>query len=434
MKRLLVVFALIVSLVLPLGAQAVTVSELQAQIQSLLQMVSGLQSQLATQYQSGGVSSVVDTVLPIVQQTAPDLLTLACPHITATLSLGAHDVTTQGAVSQLQQYLVQAGVYPEGQITGYYGALTARAVARLQAQYGLDPVGVFGPQTRALVSRICGNPGPVACTMEYNPVCGQPPYTCPVGAFCATVMPAPKTYGNMCMLKADNATLLYTGECDSVTGGTNKPPVVSGVSGPTVLAIGETGTWSVTAYDPESGSLSYQVDWGDVYMPSAQLQGAYEAYFRQTSTFTHSYSTAGTYTIRVTVSDDAGSTAHTSTTVRVGAGNIACTREYNPVCGLGMHPCCVGPTHPEYTTACHTMRVSCTETKKTYSNACILTASGATLLHYGECGIDTGVAPDTCKIWYDGCNTCSRAYPGGPLMCTMMACFQNAGAYCRESF
>jgi hypothetical protein len=29
-----------------------------------------------------------------------------------------------------------------------------------------------------------------------------------------------------------------------------------------------------------------------------------------------------------------------------------------------------------------------------------------------------------CKIYYDGCNTCSRQYPGGPQMCTLMACIQ----------
>lgn len=33
-------------------------------------------------------------------------------------------------------------------------------------------------------------------------------------------------------------------------------------------------------------------------------------------------------------------------------------------------------------------------------------------------------APASCKVWYDGCNTCSRSTPGGPLACTMMACIQ----------
>lgn len=43
----------------------------------------------------------------------------------------------------------------------------------------------------------------------------------------------------------------------------NQPPVITGVSGPTSLKVNETGTWSVTANDPENGYLSYTIDWGD---------------------------------------------------------------------------------------------------------------------------------------------------------------------------
>jgi hypothetical protein len=45
-----------------------------------------------------------------------------------------------------------------------------------------------------------------------------------------------------------------------------------------------------------------------------------------------------------------------------------------------------------------------------------------------------------CKVWYDGCNTCSRQTPGGPMMCTMMACIQGfpdgqmPKPYCKEYF
>lgn len=52
------------------------------------------------------------------------------------------------------------------------------------------------------------------CTMEYAPVCGQPPMPpCPDGMMCAQVMPQPQTYGNDCMRRADGAQFLYTGEC-----------------------------------------------------------------------------------------------------------------------------------------------------------------------------------------------------------------------------
>lgn len=47
-------------------------------------------------------------------------------------------------------------------------------------------------------------PKPIACTMEYAPVCGRAPD--------GTV----KTYGNACMLRAEKATQLYAGECRTV--------------------------------------------------------------------------------------------------------------------------------------------------------------------------------------------------------------------------
>lgn len=49
-------------------------------------------------------------------------------------------------------------------------------------------------------------------------------------------------------------------------------------------------------------------------------------------------------------------------------------------------------------------------------------------------GNSNGASPANCKVWYDGCNTCSRQTIGGQQICTMMACYQNSPAYCKESF
>lgn len=39
-----------------------------------------------------------------------------------------------------------------------------------------------------------------------------------------------------------------------------------------------------------------------------------------------------------------------------------------------------------------------------------------------------------CKVWNDGCNTCSRTSSTGPAACTMMACFTSNKPYCKEYF
>lgn len=104
---------------------------------------------------------------------------------------------------------------------------------------------------------------------------------------------------------------------DSTT--TNKPPSISGVSGPTTLEVGKSGTWSVTASDPKNGSLSYSVVWGDEVTIGTTAGGG-AASVQQTATFTHTYSRAGTYSPTFTVTDDKGQSVRTSLSVVVGGG------------------------------------------------------------------------------------------------------------------
>ncbi|MFA6354405.1 MAG: peptidoglycan-binding protein [Candidatus Paceibacterota bacterium] len=105
--------------------------------------------------------------------------------------------------------------------------------------------------------------------------------------------------------------------------GSNKPPVISGVSGPSSLKIGETGNWTVKAYDPENDYMFYDVRWGDEPQPPMGTPTPVQMLIPtkgQTTTFTHAYQTAGNYTVKFTVSDDKGLTAKTSMSVMVGSG------------------------------------------------------------------------------------------------------------------
>ncbi len=95
-------------------------------------------------------------------------------------------------------------------------------------------------------------------------------------------------------------------------------PIINGMDAPTALNIGQTGTWTIRATDPQNSQLSYYIDWGDViYAVSANAYSPSTQSFTQTTTFTHSYASAGNYTVRATVRNSAGLTAQTSATVQV---------------------------------------------------------------------------------------------------------------------
>ncbi|MCM2339283.1 MAG: peptidoglycan-binding protein [Burkholderiales bacterium] len=71
-------------------------------------------------------------------------------------------------------------------------------------------------------------------------------------------------------------------------------PHISDVSGPTSINANTAGTWKINAYS--TTAVSYTVEWGD-----GQRQS-----FMPSSTFTHTYSTAGTYTASFSATNASG--------------------------------------------------------------------------------------------------------------------------------
>lgn len=58
-------------------------------------------------------------------------------------------------VKGLQIFLSQfPSIYPEGLVTGYFGALTESAVKKWQAQQGIESIGIVGPKTTARINEI----------------------------------------------------------------------------------------------------------------------------------------------------------------------------------------------------------------------------------------------------------------------------------------
>jgi PKD domain/Kazal-type serine protease inhibitor domain len=110
----------------------------------------------------------------------------------------------------------------------------------------------------------------------------------------------------------------------------NKIPTVS-ISGPATVEEGILREWKVAATDPEGERMVYAVRWGD---ESAEEQKKKLAQSPLTK-FTHTYELPGIFTITVYAKDSSGGVAKNTTTVRVrdAYANVACTREYVPVCG-----------------------------------------------------------------------------------------------------
>lgn len=313
-----------------------------------------------------------------------------------------------------------------GQNTHTYGANGTYTATLTQIT---DPCAGNTMCKAAIQSQVVGKlqivVGPVACTKEYKPVCGSKPIVC----ITTPCDPIQTTYGNTCMMKADGATLLYEGQCRTDTtdpsanpqckswydgcnscsrstpGGpamctlkacvagamtrpyctgyfgdaTHKTPTISGFSGPTNLKVNETGTWTVKASDPEGQELSYNVSWGDEGQYTASGIRTSLPVFTQTSSFTHTYSLPGTYTVSVSARDSEGKEAKVSITVKVSGDGIACTMQYDPICG-----------RPSGCANTCTQGMVCTmecrlHDAKTYSNKCSLDAAGAEYLYAGEC-------------------------------------------------
>ncbi len=99
----------------------------------------------------------------------------------------------------------------------------------------------------------------------------------------------------------------------------NTAPVIDEVSGPQNLAVNENGIWKISAHD-DGQNLRYKVDWGDrpkVIFNVGSSKAMAESIAIQDSTFSHTYTNSGKYTVRFTVIDEKGLTAESTITVRV---------------------------------------------------------------------------------------------------------------------
>jgi len=311
---LLMVFALA-----PLGAYAQT-TDMASLIAQLQAQISALQAQINT-LQTRQLAPPIFSPEEPLPSSSPTLRAAACPNIIArALYLGLRGPD----VSELQQFLRERGYFTYPTNTGYFGPSTEQAVQDFQKAQGIvssgDPettgFGVVGRQTRDAIAKACG--GFVAKPLP-PPFCIQviTPAQNPTTGEC-------KNFPTPCDVPAGwerNTCSLPEKTPPSHVG--NLQPVISGVSGPTTLQVGEQGTWTVKAYDPEQGQLTYSVRWGDEQFTSTAPGSAIPYFFQesQTATFTHSYATQGTFVPVFIVTDNSNQQANTRISVNVGGGS-----------------------------------------------------------------------------------------------------------------
>lgn len=281
---------------------ALAQSDPQSQIESLLQQIAALQRQLTA-------SSASTAPVPAAGAAAPSLL--SCPVFSRTLQRGS-----EGADVRELQAILKSGGYLSVEPTGYFGALTEKALQDFQAKAKLvsdgTPVttgwGVFGPKTRAFIAKLCADElaGRTAGAQEPCPAApAQPASACP-GTW----------------QKLTDARQCITGwQCVGAPSPNshNAPPRVSRIDGPTTLGVRQSGLWSVLADDPENGSLAYSVTWGDEDPSSllSILAGNSPVSFSASSRFTHYFTRVGQFAPTFSVRDGAGNITSSTLSISV---------------------------------------------------------------------------------------------------------------------
>ena len=393
MKRSTIIASIVAGIVIS-GAywsapsvSALTVGEIQQQISQLLAQITELKNQLhalqssassSKQQKIQGSDFISSAFGTSTVQSIPALSKhRVCALLKRNLSHGAQGDDVTG----LQEFLNSGGYLSVG-ATGFFGPLTAHALARWQQSQGIDAAGVVGPLTRARIQRLCGDGEITGNTERFSasPMQGEAPLAVVFSTRIAGSRPA--------------------------------------------------------------GDNSYTIDFGDGTSEPATNCYAPSDYCRSPGQNTHTYTSNGTYTAVLYKMSRGGCTpeaeaqgclgppasrgAVAKLQIRVGA-NVGCTKEYRPVCGSKPIVCITTPCNP---------------VKQTYGNRCEMNADGATFLYEGQCRSTTGDPANDpqCRSWYDGCNSCFRSAPGGVGTCTLRACIlgfpegQDPKPYCKGYF
>jgi len=124
-------------------------------------VIPGTSSSAASSVASSQGATVTQTTTPSATSGQAASQAKVTITITKVLKLGSENKE----VRQLQELLAKdQGIYPEGKVTGYFGALTRKAVQNFQKKYGIvssgnentTGYGLVGPKTLAKIKEVFG--------------------------------------------------------------------------------------------------------------------------------------------------------------------------------------------------------------------------------------------------------------------------------------
>lgn len=352
------VVAIVAVMSAPFAVRAQTADQLRAQIADILAQINALRSQLQ---QSTVTPTVPTPQVPIVPSAGGTPITptvgsqngLAtfqysrCPDLQFNLERGMRDRDVAVEVTMLQRFFAQdRSLYPSGEVTGYFGPATERAVQTFQERHGIVARGDYkstgygrvGPRTRWAIKNSCGTTTTHAFTV--SPTSGPVPFKANVsfdfrGLSCTSYRldwgdgSTPLVYqappGVECskdVVRKDATHTYVTPGTYVVTlhlgkGALDTLPIIGRANVVVQHGSVQTGSRATMAVTPTKGNApftahvtinsdtpsactSYEIDWGDGTQPARREAGTSVCTTRDTFTrqFTHTYQNAGTYTIK----------------------------------------------------------------------------------------------------------------------------------------
>jgi hypothetical protein len=166
MRKKIAAAFITLGLLIPAGASAQSLADLQAQIAALLAQLTALQAQVGN-----------TTPAPVSTPTTTTTSTSgSCEAISNRIVLGIEDDDVNGDVTRLQNFLTLHAGYT-GSISGHAGNLTITALKNWQASQGIVSSGTpestgwgaTGPTTRAKIAQICsGTQTPSVSVSPYS--------------------------------------------------------------------------------------------------------------------------------------------------------------------------------------------------------------------------------------------------------------------------